>query len=253
MMLRDLIDPFLLRRLKKDVEEVSRMPGKTEHVLFYRLSKRQREMYEAYLQSDDVTRVLRGNAQIFAAVTMLRKIANHPDLVCDPSKASLRAFITNGGVQHLSESADDSSDSEEFASEDETLMERSGKLEVLSKILPLWHKQGHRVLIFCQWRKMLNIIQRFMMMKNWKFGRLDGNTNIASRQNLVDSFNADDSYFAMLCTTRTGGVGLNLTGANRIILYDPDWNPSGKLSFAGFCFFLIFFPCLTSSHVLCHA
>lgn len=85
------------------------------------------------------------------------------------------------------------------------------------------------VLIFCQWKKMLTIIQRFMMLKGWKFGRLDGNTNVASRQRLVDNFNDDESYFAMLCTTRTGGVGLNLTGADRIILYDPDWNPqTGK-------------------------
>ena len=70
---------------------------------------------------------------------------------------------------------------------------------------------------------MLNIIQRFTMMKGWKFGRLDGNTNVASRQRLVDTFNSDESYMGLLCTTRTGGVGLNLTGANRIILYDPDW------------------------------
>jgi DNA excision repair protein ERCC-6 len=114
-------------------------------------------------------------------------------------------------------------------------------------------KQGHRVIIFCQWRKMLNIIQRFVMMKGWKFGRLDGNTSVAARQRLVDNFNSDDSYFVMLATTRTGGgrslisyqiflsflpflltdslfsvitiltVGLNMTGANRVILYDPDW------------------------------
>jgi superfamily II DNA/RNA helicase len=77
-----------------------------------------------------------------------------------------------------------------------------------------------RVLIFCQWKKMLNIIQRFVELQGWKFGRLDGNTNVAARQRLVDTFNADESYFGMLCTTRTGGVGLNLTGANRIILYD---------------------------------
>ena len=67
---------------------------------------------------------------------------------------------------------------------------------------------------------MLNIIQRFVELKGWKFGRLDGNTNVASRQRLVDTFNSDESYFGMLCTTRTGGVGLNLTGADRIILYD---------------------------------
>jgi SNF2 family DNA or RNA helicase len=96
---------------------------------------------------------------------------------------------------------------------------------------------------------MLNIIQRYTVLQGWKFGRLDGNTNVASRQRLVDNFNADKSYYGMLCTTRTGkqqlhrfssldllaimfltfslailgGVGLNLTGADRIILYDPDW------------------------------
>lgn len=82
-----------------------------------------------------------------------------------------------------------------------------------------------RVLIFCQWKKMLNIIQRFTELQGWKFGRLDGSTNVAARQRLVDTFNSDESYYGMLMTTRTGGVGLNLTGADRIILYDPDWNP----------------------------
>jgi len=228
LMLRDLIEPYLLRRRKREVKEVARLPSKTEHVLFCRLSERQRTMYSAYLQSDDVMRVVRGSGQLLAAVTMLRKICNHPDLVCDPDQTSLNSFVKNGCVNQSAMGInDDLSDYEDdvFAGPDETLLERSGKLEVLSKILPLWHKQGHRVLVFCQWRKMLNIIQRLMMMKGWKFGRLDGNTNIAARQRLVDTFNTDDSYFCMLCTTRTGGVGLNLTGANRIILYDPDFNP----------------------------
>ena len=208
IMLRDLIEPFMLRRLKKDIKEVSRMPGKTEHVLFCRLSQRQRAMYEAYLRSEDVARVIRGNNQLFGAITMLRKISNHPDLVCDPNEASFQSFIKTGGsnIQPLEED----SDYDEEIMDEESLMQRSGKLEVLSKILPLWHKQGHRVLIFCQWRKMLNIIQRFVLLKGWKFARLDGDTNIASRQRLVDTFNNDDSYFGMLCTTRTGGVGVRI-------------------------------------------
>lgn len=70
---------------------------------------------------------------------------------------------------------------------------------------------------------MLNIIQRFVELQGWKFGRLDGNTNVAARQRLVDTFNSDKSFFGMLCTTRTGGVGLNLTGADRIILYDREY------------------------------
>jgi DNA excision repair protein ERCC-6 len=227
LVLRELINPYLLRRQKKDVKEVSRMPGKTEHVLFCRLSQRQRMLYESFLHSDEVTKVIRGSNQMFSAITVLRKICNHADLVCDPDKSSFDSFMKNGFVKEadLYGDDDDFSDSDDEIGNGESLTERSGKLEVLSKILPLWHKQGHRVLIFCQWKKMLNIIQHYTQQQGWKFGRLDGNTNVASRQRLVDEFNTDDSYFGMLCTTRTGGVGLNLTGANRVILYDPDWNP----------------------------
>jgi DNA excision repair protein ERCC-6 len=225
LVLRDLINPYLLRRQKKDVKEVSRMPGKTEHVLFCRLSQQQRMLYESFLRSDEVLRVMRGSAQMFAAITMLRKICDHPDLACSPDNASIVSFMKNGYVNEAELNNEDSCGSDDDNGDTETLMERSGKLEVLSKILPLWHKQGHRVLIFCQWRKTLNIIQRFTQLQGWKFGRLDGNTNVSARQRLVDEFNSDESYFGMLCTTRTGGVGLNLTGANRIIIYSPDWNP----------------------------
>ena len=206
--LRDLINPFMLRRRKKEVKETSRMPKKTEHVLFCRLTQRQRSLYEAYIRSDEVARVLRGSNQLLAAVTVLRKICNHPDLVCDPDEASFQSFMKHGSSKTPH---DDSDFDDDFGSE-ESLTERCGKLEVLSKILPLWHKQGHRVLIFCQWKKMLDIIQRFLMLKGWQFGRLDGDTNVSARQRLVDQFNTDDSFFCLLCTTRTGGVGLNLTG-----------------------------------------
>ncbi|KAL7557391.1 hypothetical protein ACA910_000019 [Epithemia clementina (nom. ined.)] len=225
LVLRDLVEPYLLRRLKKDVKEVSRMPSKTENVLFCRLTKRQRSLYESYLRSDEVSKVMRGTNNLLGAITMLRKICNHPDLVCDPSESSLERVLKKGFSNTGVESSDEEGDDDENIDEKETLVERSGKLEVLSKILPLWKKQGHRVLIFCQWRKMLNIVQQFMVMQGWKFGRLDGNTNISARQRLVDEFNSDESYFAMLCTTRTGGVGLNLTGASRVCLYSPDWNP----------------------------
>jgi len=205
------------------------MPSKTEHVLFCRLSRRQRSMYEAYLQSDAVRNIARGSLQLFAAFTMLRKICNHPDMVCKPSDTALDAFVSNGCAPdcqvEINQEDDDKNHIDEPIDEEESLADRAGKLEVLSKVLPLWHEQGHRVLIFCQWTKMLDIIQRFTELKGWKFGRLDGKTNVGTRQRLVDTFNSDESYFGLLCTTRTGGVGLNLTGANRIVLYDPDWNP----------------------------
>lgn len=226
LVLRDLINPYLLRRQKKDIEEITRMPGKTENVLFCKLSGRQRRMYEAYLQSDEVRNIIRGSKQCFGPIITLRKICNHPDLICGSDQSAYESFLRNGFVNE-EDIGDTSSedDSSVIEIDQENLIERSGKLEILAKILPLWKKQGHRVLIFSQWKKMLNIIQHFMNIQGYKYKRLDGNTNVGSRQNLVDKFNNDDSIFAMLLTTKTGGVGLNLTGANRIILYDPDWNP----------------------------
>ena len=214
LVLRDLINPYLLRRQKKDIKEVNRMPGKTEQVLFCRLSSKQRRMYEEFLKSDEVMGVMRGSANLLGAVTTLRKICNHTSLVAN----------ANGSI-HSSLHDDSSSSSDEFYEEDDAIADQSGKLQVLSKILPLWKQQGHKVIIFTQWRKMLDIIERFANMQGWNYARMDGNTNVASRQRLVDKFNNDESYFCMLMTTKTGGVGLNITGANRVLLYDPDWNP----------------------------
>lgn len=202
------------------------MPGKTEHVLFCKLSSRQRKMYEAYLQSDEVRSIIRGSKNCFGPIIMLRKICNHPDLICGSDQSAYESFLRNGYVNDEDIGYTSSSDETSILDVDkESLIERSGKLEILAKILPLWKKQGHRVLIFSQWKKMLDIIQLFMNIHGYRYTRMDGNTNVSSRQNLVDKFNNDDNIFAMLLTTKTGGVGLNLTGANRIILYDPDWNP----------------------------
>ena len=84
------------------------------------------------------------------------------------------------------------------------MVSRPGKLEVLEKILPMWKRQGHHVLIFTQWTKMLDIVDRFFRLRGWKFDRMDGKTNVSLRQRLVDAFNSDDSYFGMLMTTKTG-------------------------------------------------
>jgi DNA excision repair protein ERCC-6 len=217
-------------------------------------------MYESFLKSDHVRSVLRGTAQLLGAITVMRKICNHPDLICRPDKASVESFLRDGIVsagKFVQSDPYDSSDQddEEDGYDDEigddfdmdgrnSVVSRSGKMEVLAKILPIWKKNGHRVLIFCQWKKMLDIIQRFTELQGWKFGRLDGNTNVASRQRLVDTFNSDQTYFGLLCTTRTGGVGLNLTGADRIILYDREYLVPTLLTF------LIVFDLISSSNFL---
>jgi len=234
LVLRDLINPYMLRRQKKDIKEVSRMPGKTEQVLFCKLSQRQRRMYEAYLLSDEVQRILknRSSTSAFRPIITLRKICNHPHLVCGSDPASYESFLTkgfndDGGDDEMADiSSDEDNAIADLSDDEEQLVQSSGKLEVLAQILPLWKKQGHRVLIFSQWTKTLDIIQQFTNSKGWEFGRMDGKTNVGSRQKMVDSFNNDNTYFGMLLTTKTGGVGLNLIGANRVVLFDPDWNPA---------------------------
>merc|ERR1712194_248116 len=159
----------------------------------------------------------------FRAITTFRKICNHPDLFCEPGdeiSSSSFATLSRPIIEEDLESDDCSTEMDASY-----FVERSGKLQVLQKILPLWKQKDHKVLIFCQWTKMLTIIQQFIIDQEWNFFRMDGKTSVSNRQNLVDKFNNDPEVFVMLLTTRTGGVGLNLTGADKIIIYDPDWNP----------------------------
>lgn len=142
------------------------MPGKTEQVLFCKLSAVQRSMYETYLQSDEVKKIIQGSNRSawFGPIVKLRKICNHPDLVCGTGPGAIESFLRNESV--LGDDVDTDSQCSEIDTLDrgfaeDLLIERSGKLEVLAKILPLWHKQGHRVLLFSQWKKTLNIIQQF--------------------------------------------------------------------------------------------
>lgn len=206
--LRDLISPYLLRRLKHDVARD--LPKKLEMVLFVKLTQYQQAMYEKFLESEDLNAIVKGKRNMLMGVDILRKICNHPDLV-------------NGNK-----------DSVDYGSPS-----KSGKLEVSRNLLKLWAETGHKILLFCQTRQMLDILEK--MVSRMKittneseeeisdymgYLRMDGSTPIAKRQYLVDRFNTDPTISLFLLTTKVGGLGVNLTGADRIIIFDPDWNPS---------------------------
>ena len=92
-------------------------------------------------------------------------------------------------------------------------------------------KEGHRLLIFSMSKKMLNLIEEILksdviMKDQYKYLRIDGDTEISSREAICQLFNNDPSIFCCLLTTKVGGFGLNLTGANRVVILDPDWNPA---------------------------
>ena len=125
LVLRDLINPYMLRRQKKDIKEVGNMPGKTEQVLFCKLTRRQRSMYEAYLRSNEVKMIIAGNNKCFRSITILRKICNHPDLVCDLGEESYDSFFENGG-----EVDSDNDSDNDITSLSSDVENRSGKLEV---------------------------------------------------------------------------------------------------------------------------
>ncbi|XP_046366645.2 DNA excision repair protein ERCC-6-like [Haliotis rufescens] len=206
--LRDTINPFLLRRMKADVKVGLNLPQKNEQVLFCRLTEEQREVYQEYLDSRECQAILSGKYKIFAGLITLRKVCNHPDL----STGGPRILV--GEDTHGDETLDYG------------FYKRSGKMMVVEALLKLWQKQEHRVLLFSQSRTMLDIMEFFVQKHMYSYLRMDGTTPISSRQQLIDQFNKDPSIYVFLLTTRVGGLGVNLTGANRVIIFDPDWNPS---------------------------
>ncbi|EMG50087.1 RAD26 DNA repair and recombination protein RAD26 [Candida maltosa Xu316] len=204
VVLRDLITPYMLRRLKSDVAKD--LPKKNEMVLFVKLTKIQQDLYEKFLQSDDLDSILKGKRNVLMGVDILRKICNHPDLVYRDALMKRKSY-------------------------GDPL--KSGKMQVLQKLLQIWQSENHKTLLFCQTRQMLDILEKFVAnlpllngMGEFNYLRMDGSTPISRRQMLVDTFNQDPNMHVFLLTTKVGGLGVNLTGADRVIIYDPDWNPS---------------------------
>ncbi|KAF2673336.1 hypothetical protein BT63DRAFT_445606 [Microthyrium microscopicum] len=198
--LKDAISPYLLQRFKVDV--AADLPKKSERVLFCKLTSKQRREYKHFLDSGDMASITAGKRQPLYGVDILRKICNHPDLV-DHKRLSKKPDYDYGDPA------------------------MSGKMQVVKALLELWKTNGHKTLLFAQHRIMLDILQRFLNnMEGFNYMRMDGNTTIKDRQTLVDKFNRDPNIHVFLLTTKVGGLGVNLTGADRVIIYDPDWNPS---------------------------
>ncbi|KAK7148462.1 hypothetical protein R3I93_012707 [Phoxinus phoxinus] len=207
--LRDTINPYLLRRMKADVKANLSLPDKNEQVLFCRLTEDQREVYQTFLDSKEVYQILNGDMHVFSGLIALRKMCNHPDLF-------------TGGPRLLRGIPDDQLTEEEHFG----YWKRSGKMIVVESLLRLWFKQGHRVLLFTQSRQMLEILEVFVRENGFSYLKMDGTTTIGSRQPLIAQYNENKDIFVFILTTRVGGLGVNLTGANRVVIYDPDWNPS---------------------------
>uniref|UniRef100_A0A673T3G5 ERCC excision repair 6, chromatin remodeling factor n=1 Tax=Suricata suricatta TaxID=37032 RepID=A0A673T3G5_SURSU len=169
--LRDTINPYLLRRMKSDVKMSLSLPDKNEQVLFCRLTEEQHKVYQNFIDSKEVYRILNGDMQVFSGLVALRKICNHPDLF-------------SGGPKNLRGIPDDELEEDQFG-----YWKRSGKMIVVESLLKIWHKQGQRVLLFSQSRQMLDILEVFLRAQKYSYLKMDGTTAIASRQPLITRYN----------------------------------------------------------------
>uniref|UniRef100_A0A665WK20 Chromodomain helicase DNA binding protein 3 n=1 Tax=Echeneis naucrates TaxID=173247 RepID=A0A665WK20_ECHNA len=209
--LHDLLGPHMLRRLKADV--FKNMPAKTELIVRVELSPMQKKYYKLILTKNFEALNSKGGGNQVSLLNImmdLKKCCNHPYLF---PVASMEAQKTPSG-----------------AYEGSALTKASGKLMLLQKMLRKLKEQGHRVLVFSQMTKMLDLLEDFLDYEGYKYERIDGGITGALRQEAIDRFNAPGAcQFCFLLSTRAGGLGINLATADTVIIFDSDWNPHNDI------------------------
>ncbi|CAI9284788.1 ISWI chromatin-remodeling complex ATPase CHR11 isoform X2 [Lactuca sativa] len=202
--LHKVLRPFLLRRLKSDVEKG--LPPKKETILKVGMSQMQKQYYKALLQKDlEVVNAGGERKRLLNIAMQLRKCCNHPYLF---QGAEPGPPYTTG----------------------DHLVTNAGKMVLLDKLLPKLKERDSRVLIFSQMTRLLDILEDYLMFRGYLYCRIDGNTGGEDRDASIDAFNKPGSEkFVFLLSTRAGGLGINLATADIVILYDSDWNPQVDL------------------------
>ncbi|CAN7023739.1 unnamed protein product [Brassica rapa subsp. trilocularis] len=230
--LREHIQPFFLRRLKSEVfgddATTSRLSKKDEIVVWLRLTACQRQIYEAFLNSEIVLSAFDGSP--LAALTILKKICDHPLLLtkraAEDVLEGMESTLTQeeaGVAERLAMHIADNVDTDDFQTKNDSI---SCKLTFIMSLLENLIPEGHRVLIFSQTRKMLNLIQDSLTSNGYSFLRIDGTTKGLDRLKTVEEFQSGHVAPIFLLTSQVGGLGLTLTKADRVIVVDPAWNPS---------------------------
>ncbi|KAL7608695.1 hypothetical protein Lser_V15G14091 [Lactuca serriola] len=216
--LRNCIQPYFLRRLKSEVfrdddaTNTAKLSKKNEITVWLRLSGFQRQLYEAFLN--------REIGSPLAAVSILKKICDHPLLL---TKREVKDVLK--GLKSVLNPEDHADAAERYdTGENHDIL--SCKISFIMSLLGNLIPEGHKVLIFSQTRILLNLIQDALNAKGYKFLRMDGTTKDSERLKIVHDFQEGVGAPIFLLTTRVGGLGLTLTKADRVIVVDPDWNPS---------------------------
>lgn len=206
------IQPYMLRRTKAKVE--TELPSKTEKIIRLELSDVQLEYYKNILTKNyaALNQGANGQKQSLLNIMMeLKKASNHPFMFPNAESRILNGSDRREDVMRA-------------------MITSSGKMMLLDQLLAKLKKDGHRVLIFSQMVKMLDILGDYMEFRGYSYQRLDGTIAAAPRRLAIEHFNAPDSSdFAFILSTRAGGLGINLMTADTVILFDSDWNPQADL------------------------
>ncbi|KAJ3284892.1 hypothetical protein HK104_009723 [Borealophlyctis nickersoniae] len=208
--LQSVLKDIMIRRLKKDVEKS--LPGKIERILRVDLSPMQTQYYKDVFTKNymALNKGIRSGPQVsLQNIAMeLKKASNHP-------------YLFPGAETYIGLSREEQM---------RGIIMNSGKMVLLDKLLARLKEDGHRVLIFSQMVRLLDILTDYLNYRGYQFQRLDGSTGSEARKRAMDHFNAPGSTdFVFLLSTRAGGLGLNLETADTVILFDLDWNPQNDL------------------------
>ncbi|PHZ14504.1 SNF2 family N-terminal domain-containing protein [Rhizopus microsporus ATCC 52813] len=206
-----IVSKFTIRRTNDILTKY--LPTKYEHVVFCKLAPLQEALYNVFLTSPEIKTLLRGQgSQPLKAITLLKKLCNHPNLLNLPDDLYGSESVLPPNY-HNSKRIDPSF---------------SGKFTVLARMLAKIKKETKdKIVLISNYTQTLDIFEAYCKEQQYGVLRLDGSMTIPKRQKLVDRFNnPEGEEFVFLLSSKAGGCGLNLIGANRLVLFDPDWNPA---------------------------
>ncbi|OZC07880.1 hypothetical protein X798_05092 [Onchocerca flexuosa] len=249
-----ILKPYILRRLKADV--LSYLPMKKDRVIKCPMIMEQKEIYTNLVRE---FRLLESSGEKYSSspLMQLRQVANHPllyrrfyddDKVTQIAKilcakeneyrkkksdhvAEDLAFLSDFAISQLCSKF---TSTQKFILSEEMALE-SGKFKELDKLLPSIKEKGDKVLIFSQFTSIMDILEVYLKLRNYQYCRLDGSTPVMERQEMINEYNSSPDLLVFLLSTKAGGLGINLTAANHIILHDIDFNPYNDKQAEGRC------------------